>query len=429
MKPGILCYLLTGLLGATALSLTGCTGDDGDPGPPGPAGSAGTEFFTELTCEDRQPDTLPFDLATEENIAPAPPSIGADVPLTYFGPAPSMVNPRLIGPLQLLRAGTLDTDAGTITLPLYQGRLVSGESVWYILTDTTDAENASALGLNFSAKLDYARSSPTSTRTANYDTEGMLVFASGAVDFSPVRAVTPGAAPDFFPPTAFQPGSVGDAAYSPLVVIDNAGGHVYNAPMMAFNVTAAQLDAFCDGNPDYSLVHDKVVAICPAEGTVTLALTPGFSFSRPVLYLSTEANDALPASLEGATLAPGLNDVPVGRDDSAFSAVERLFTFTNGPTGQDNPQRQGFNSALSDGRGPLNVLGGIPTVANDYSPLWDLNVGEWTAEAVSLGYRSRLTEEFAILGFVQRGWVTGPGGAPYGSTGFIVNCPIVSRFL
>jgi hypothetical protein len=429
MKPGILCYLLTGLLGATALSLAGCTGDDGDRGPRGPAGAAGTEFFTELTCEDRQPDTLPFDLATEEDIAPAPPSIGADVPLTYFGPAPSMVNPRLIGPLQLLRAGTVDTNAGTVTLPLYQGRLVSGESVWYILTDTTDIENASALGLNFSAKLDYARSSPASTRTANYDTQGMLVFASGAVDFSPALSVTPGAAPDFFPPAAFQPGSVGDAAYSPLVVIENAGGHVYNAPMMAFNVTAAQLDAFCDGDPDYSLVHDKVVSICPSEGTVTIALTPGFSFGRPVLYLSTDANDALPASLEGATLAPGLNDVPVGRDDSAFSAVERLFAFTNGPTGQDNPQRQGFNSALSDGRGPLNVLGGIPTVANDYSPLWDLNVGEWTAEAISAGYRSRLTEEFAILGFVQRGWVTGPGGAPYGSTGFIVNCPIVSRFL
>jgi hypothetical protein len=199
--------------------------------------------------------------------------------------------------------------------------------------------------------------------------------------------------------------------------------------MLAFNVTATQLDAFCDGNPDYSLVHDKVVAICPADGTVTIALTPGFSFGRPVLYLSTEANDPLPASLEGATVAPALNDVPVGRDDSAFSAVERLFAFTNGPTGQDNPQRQGFNSALSDGRGPLNVLGGIPTVATDYSPLWDLNVGEWTAEAISLGYRSRLNEEFAILGFVERGWVTGPGGTPYGSTGFIVNCPIAFRFL
>jgi len=323
----------------------------------------------------------------------------------------------------------VDTVAGTITLPLYQGRLTSGESIWYILTDTTDVENAAALGLNFSAKLEYARSSLLSTRFANYDVDGTLVFDTGTVDFSPVRSVTPGSAPNFFPPADFQPGSVGDAAYTPLVVIENAGGHVYNAPMLAFNVSATQLDAFCDGNPDYSLVHDKVVAICPADGTVTIALTPGFSFGRPVLYLSTEANDPLPASLEGATVAPALNDVPVGRDDSAFSAVERIFVFTNGPTGQDNPQRQGLNSALSDGRGPLNVLGGIPTVATDYSPLWDLNVGEWTAEAISLGYRSRLNDEFAILGFVERGWVTGPGGTPYGSTGFIVNCPIAFRFL
>jgi hypothetical protein len=214
-----------------------------------------------------------------------------------------------------------------------------------------------------------------------------------------------------------------------LVVIENAGGHVYNAPMVAFNVTEAQLEAFCDGSPDYSLVHDKVVSICPSEGTVTIALTPGFSFGRPVLYISTEASDTLPAALEGATEAPGLKDIPIGRDDTAFSAVERIFAFTNGPTGTDNPQRQGFNSALSDERGPLNVLGGIPTVATDYSPLWDLNLGEWTTEAISLGYRSRLIEEFAILGFAQRGWITAPGGEPYGSSGIIVNCPIVFRFL
>src|SRR5262249_31544188 len=103
--------------------------------------------------------------------------------------------------------------------------------------------------------------------------------------------------------------------------------------------------------------------------------------------------------------------------------------FTNGPIGKDNPQRQGLSSALLDGRSPLNVFGGIPTVATDYSPLWDVNVGEWTKKAIDLGYRSRLTEEFAILGFVQQGWITGPGGSKYGSSGFIVNCPPVFRFL
>jgi len=38
----------------------------------------------------------------------------------------------------------------------------------------------------------------------------------------------------------------------------------------------------------------------------------------------------------------------------------------NGPTGKDNPQRQGLNSAIIDGLSPLNILGGIPTVATDY---------------------------------------------------------------
>ena len=128
-------------------------------------------------------------------------------------------------------------------------------------------------------------------------------------------------------------------------------------------------------------------------------------------------------------LAPALADIGVGRDDSAFSAVERIFAFANGPTGTGNPQRQGFNSALSGEGSPLNVLGGIPTVATDYSPLWDLNLGVWTQEAIDNGYRSRPTEEFAILGFVQQGWLTGPDGSDFGSTGIIVNCPIVWRFL
>ena len=40
-----------------------------------------------------------------------------------------------------------------------------------------------------------------------------------------------------------------------------------------------------------------------------------------------------------------------------------------------------------------------------------------------------MTEEFQILGLVQQGWITGPAGAPYGSIGVVVNCPIVWRFL
>ena len=41
---------------------------------------------------------LAFSEGGDDDVAPAPPSIGADIPLTYFGPAPSDVQKELIGP-------------------------------------------------------------------------------------------------------------------------------------------------------------------------------------------------------------------------------------------------------------------------------------------------------------------------------------------
>ncbi len=366
------------------------------------------------------------------SILPASPAIGADVPETYFGPAPSSVQKELVGPLQLLTAGVLDARAGTITLPLYKGKVQStGETVWYILTDTTDRDNAAALGLNFSAKLVYSAVSQRAVRTATLQRDATLLFDAGTVDFSPDRIVTPGPAGQTFPPLVAKAGSVGDARYSPLVRITNAGGHIYNAPIIAMG-DDTQMFTFLDGKPNYKRVHDKVVSINISSkkdaSFVTLALTTGFSFAKPVLYLSVEASAELPAALEGATYASGLQDIQPGLDDSAFSAVERLFLTINGPTGCDNPQRQGLVSALTDGRGPLNVLGGIPTVSTDYSPLWDVNIGEWTQAAIDKNWRSRVIEEFQILALVDAKAITGPGGIPYGSAGFIVNCPIVFRF-
>jgi hypothetical protein len=368
-----------------------------------------------------------FTASAQAQFPPPPPSVGATVPATYFGPVPSDVKREYIGPYQLLKSGKIDLDARTITLPLYEGKMKDGRKVWYVLTDTTDAGNAAALGLNYAAKLNYA-SVGRAARHATLEKDTSLTFQSGTVDFSPKRRVVPGDAPNFFPPKAAEPGSIGDQDYSPLIIIDNAGGVIYNAPIVAFNVDASQID-FCEGHPDYALVHDKVASICPKTQTVTLQLTEGLSFGRPVLYLSLDANDGVPAALEGVTLAPALKELTVGHDDSAFSATERIFLFANGPTGKENPQRQGLNSALSDGLSPLNVLGGIPTVATDYSPLWDLNLGVWTKESIEKSYRSRMLGEFQILDFVQKGFITGPNGGKFGSTGFIVNCPIVWRYL
>jgi hypothetical protein len=364
----------------------------------------------------------------DAEINPAPAAIGADVPATYFGPQPSSVQRELVGEYQNLKSGKIDLEKGTITLPLYEGAMKSGQTVWYIVTDTDDKGNADQLGLNYSPKLTFADVG-RSVRRGTLDSKFKLIFDAGTVDFSPKRSVTPGDAPNFFPPKQFQPSGVGDKDYTPLVKITNAGGHIYNAPIVAFNISAEMLNQFCDSNPNYSIVHQKVLKICPRDKTVTMLLTTGFSFAKPVLYLSTDTNNRLTATLEGATYAPGLEDIQGGGDDSLFSPVERIFVFVNGHTGKENPQRQGLNSALSDGASPLNVLGGIPTVATDYSPIWDLNPAVWTQKAIELGYRSRMTEEFAVLGMVQKGWLTGLDGKKFGSVGLVVNCPIVYRFL
>src|ERR671918_187805 len=129
-----------------------------------------------------------------------------------IGPAPSTVQKELVDPQQLLRSGSIDINESTNTLPLYQGHIRgSNETVWYILTDTTDKGNADALGLNWSPKLAY---SAPGARVATLASNATLEFHSGTVDFSPEHRVTPGRNPSNpFPPSEAQPGSIGDNDY------------------------------------------------------------------------------------------------------------------------------------------------------------------------------------------------------------------------
>ena len=129
--------------------------------------------------------------------------------------------------MQLLRSGKLDRRRGTIRLPLYLGHMRDGRNVWYILTDTTDRDNAEAPGLNHSAKLAYSQVG-RAVREGELDSEAGLVFDAGAVDFAPRRRLVPGPRLRPFPPAVAAPGSVGDAQYTPWYG-SNAVGHIYNA--------------------------------------------------------------------------------------------------------------------------------------------------------------------------------------------------------
>src|SRR6201987_526559 len=360
------------------------------------------------------------------NLFPASPSVGATVPLSYFGPSPSTTNPSLVGPVQLLNTGKVDAANGTITIPLYKGSLAgSKKNVWYILTDVDNPSVAAELGLNFSAKLTFASNA---ARTGNLDANGNIVFDKGTVNFAPNRAIDPGPSGAEFPPKSATPGAVGDANYGPFVRIVNAANVIYNAPMVAFDVEANEIN-FPNGNVDYPKVPDEVVAIDPINMTVTINLINGFSFGRPVWYLSMDTSSTLGAAIEHNTFAPLMQKILLGHDDSFASPVERIFISTNGPEsgGCNNPLRQGLSADLADGFRPNNVVGGIPTIALDYSPYWDAQLFEWTQDAIDQGFRGQLREEFQILTFVQDGLITGPGGKTFGSSGFSINCPIVQR--
>ena len=143
------------------------------------------------------------------------------------------------------------------------------------------------------------------------------------------------------------------------------------------------------------------------ESLVGHGVTLGYTFGKPIFYLSTEANDPVVATLEGATYTPALKDVPFALEDaSPGEAAERIYAIVNGPTGIDNPFRQGIDSALSDKgtHGPLNVLGGIPTI--NLPP--------------SLYRRHRNTHQIIDP-------INAANRISHPPVGFIINCPVVYR--
>ena len=137
---------------------------------------------------------------------------------------------------------------------------------------------------------------------------------------------------------------------------------IYNAPMVAYGVDASQIN-FPKGTVDYSKLHNQVVAIDPYNMTVTLNLVNGFSFERPIRYISMDASIPPAAAIEHNTYARLMEKLLLGDDDSFGSPIERIFIATNGAEGCDNPQRQGLSADLADGHRPNNTLGGIPTLA------------------------------------------------------------------
>jgi hypothetical protein len=274
--------------------------------------------------------------------------------------------------------------------------------------------------------------------TGKFNNEAIVNF-SGVPDFTPTRVLTPG--PNGFPPAAAMPGAVGDKQYSPFIRIEGSST-IYNAPIVAVG----------DGPFDFTThtnTADRVLAMDTRQDDdgpeATMLLAHGFDSGQPIVYLSTEASDPGAAALERATYVPLLNRAPfVSGDDNLGSARERIFVFINGQTGAQNPNGQGLQYLTKNGSinvdatlanapslgSPLNVQGDFPSLddprhANAYSPLWDVQLSQWSDATISQGANKRQMDENQILNLVGKNAITGPGGAPYGGV-FVVNCPPVA---
>lgn len=359
--------------------------------------------------------------------------------------------------LLLRSAEFVDLRDDVVRLPLHKGT-ANGKTAWYILTESSDFGLAKDLNVNYAAKLgNIPIGCPACVQTVTLNSDPALKFGesdvqfNGAPDFSPTRVLTSDGAATPQPAVA-KPGAVAGPGYSPFIRVSGSPV-VYNAPIVA------------TGDGPFDVTHhtntsDRVLAIHPAvkvrggqfsQATVDILLVRGFDAGKSIFYLSTEASDPGAATLERATYTPVLNGASFrGGDDALGSGRERIFVFTNGQTG--NKEAQGIGhliadghasedasldnrpllDALHDGGDLLNVLGDFPTLddprhAQAYSPLWDAQFGEWSKLALSTGQAKRQTDENEILNLVatRPDLLTGPGGADYGSVGFVINCPVI----
>jgi hypothetical protein len=351
-------------------------------------------------------------LAASQPLVPARCFAQVGVDHVVFGPE-SFFEPNTVQGPTSFRENAGPT---IVTYPLYRGTS-RGRDAFYVITDASDLSVARALGVNFTPKLARAAGTAAVQNSTSQVGSGNGIDFPASVDFSHAGVLTPSA--QGFPPSAAQPGAVGEPGYSPLVrVVFRDTTVVLDAPQIA-NATGQA---------------DKIVSIALNHSTVSYRETDGCYDNESVHYASFDASDPTAAAIEDVTYAPDLNAAPSpGCADPAVVAAtcsrEPLIAFTNGQTGRTNPERQGLSAAILDGLSPLNILKEIPepTAQFDYSPMWDIHLETWTATAVAQGLNLRQTDFSTAQQQVTNGLTTGfPAGAPFGPSGFIVNCPVVS---
>ena len=308
--------------------------------------------------------------------------------------------------LTLKSAIALDVASQTVTLPLHRAS-VAGAAQWYIVTDSSVSNDAKRRGVNFAPTLGEVGTNCT-TCVADLDHRS-------APDFSPERVYDGGSAG--FPPIVAKPGATASATYSPFVRVGSA---VINAPIIAtgdgpFDVTT------------HSNTQERVLAIDTKANTVTLLLARGFFAGKSILYLSTEASDAGAAAIERATFVPSLAKAQNAKIPilALANGADQGFAFAakSGHLANDATAENSANLLAS-----LNIITSFPigATAAAYTPLWDANIGSWSAAAIGGGEAKRLKSAADVYAHAAEHHITSPDGKAFGPVGIVVNCPVIA---
>ena len=108
-----------------------------------------------------------------------------------------------------IRSAHVNASFTQVTLPLFRGTS-RGQTVYYVITDSSDRADAAVRQVNYSPKLANARG--TAAVQVVTVVNGTVDFPD-SIDFGQTRVITPG--PAGFPPVFAQPGAVARPAYSP----------------------------------------------------------------------------------------------------------------------------------------------------------------------------------------------------------------------
>ncbi len=321
---------------------------------------------------------------------------------------------RATEPTLLLRSAKLDVAHNAVTVPLHRGTS-NGKTVWYVLTDVSNAAEAQQRGLVLAPALLGVGS------TAHVSASGGVWNFAAAPDFSKSRVFVAGATG--FPPAKAAPGATASAAYSPYVTV-GSGSIVYNAPIVA------------TGDGPFDVTHhtntsDRVLAIDANKSEATLLLADGFADGKKVLYISTEASDPGVATIERATYAPKIGKSAAGARLAILVVVNGRSQGLADVALHGNLSEDATSASATTLKTSKNILGGLPQSTpggGAYDPLWDVSVAAWTPAAVSAHKNITLTSASAVQGAVAAKTITGPGGKAFGPVGFAVNCPVIAVY-